>query len=111
MANNFLVLGTLAALGWVFVSGPPPSTQPTARPAASPVAAIAKSPDLEQRRDPVPLVRNIRVSAAPPAPAGPAGPAGPAAPAEAPAVAAEQQAQDDLDRRAAKAAAELDGYK
>jgi len=105
MANNFLVLGTLAALGWVFVSGPPPSTQPTARPAASPVAAIAKSPALEQRRDPVPLVRNIRVSAAPPAPAGPA------APAEAPAVAAEQQAQDDLDRRAAKAAAELDGYK
>jgi hypothetical protein len=109
MANNFLVLGTLAALGWAFVNGPPPSTEPTAWPTASRIAATdpsiipyitaGRGPALELRRDPVPIVRNFRVSPAPPVSA------------ETQAVAAEQQAQDDLDRRAAKAAVEQDGYK
>jgi hypothetical protein len=28
MANNFLILGTLAAFGWVFVNGSPPPAEP-----------------------------------------------------------------------------------
>jgi hypothetical protein len=43
MTNNFLILGTLAALGWAFVNGPPPSTEPEASPAASRVAATDAS--------------------------------------------------------------------
>ena len=54
---------------------------------------------MEARRDPVPLVRNVRV------------PSASSSPLDKPAAGTEQPAQDDLDRRAAKAAAELDGYK
>jgi hypothetical protein len=54
---------------------------------------------LEARRAPVPLVRNVRV------------PAAPAASADAPPAPTEQGVQDELDRKAAKAAVELDGYK
>src|SRR5262249_8350875 len=112
MVNNFLILGTLTALGWVFVNGPPPSTELTAKSPVSRVAATGPSvtsydsagrrPALEMRRDPVPLVRNVRVS-----------PASPVASAsnETSTAPIEQQAQDDLDRRAAKAAVEQDGYK
>lgn len=39
MAHNFLILGTLAALGWAFVNGSPPSIEPAARSSASHVAA------------------------------------------------------------------------
>jgi hypothetical protein len=109
MANNFLILGTLAALGWAFVNGSPPSTEPKGWPTASRIATTDSSiipyitagrgPALDLRRDPVPIVRNFRVSPAPPVSA------------ETQAAAAEQQAQDDLDRRAAKAAVEQDGYK
>jgi uncharacterized iron-regulated membrane protein len=55
---------------------------------------------LEARRAPVPLVRNVRTPVAPPT----------AAP-DAPMPDAQMQAQDDLDRKAAKAAVEADGYK
>ena len=109
MANNILILGTLTALGWAFVNGPPPSTELKAWPAASRVPATDASlvpyitadrgPALEMRREPVPIVRNVRVSPAPPVSA------------ETQPAAAEPSAQDDLDKRAAKAAAELDGYK
>jgi hypothetical protein len=40
MANNFLILGTLTAFGWLFVNGPSPSTEPAERPSVSQVAAI-----------------------------------------------------------------------
>ena len=106
MANNFLILGTLAGFfGWAFVSGPPPSTEPAARSPASHVAAAssfktapAAGPVLEARQAPVPLVRNFRR----PTEARPLG----AATTE-----TQQPVQDDLDRKAAKAAAEADGYK
>jgi hypothetical protein len=109
MANNFLILGTLAAFGSIFIAGPPPTREPTVRPLVSPVEAINSSmppsvragsnPALELRRDPVPLVRNVQASPAS------------TASAKAPAAAVEEQPQDDLERRAAKAAVELDGYK
>jgi hypothetical protein len=107
MANNFLILGTLAVFGWAAVNGPPPSTEPTVRPAVSRAAATnssktayaTASPMLEARQAPVPLVRNARPRPEP-------------SPAAAPAVVdPQQQAQDDLDRKAARAAVEADGYK
>ena len=109
MANNIPILGTLAAFAWLFVNGPPPSTQPTARAPAPGIAAIGPSmppsviassnSGLQARRDPVPLVRNVQVSSAPPAST------------NTPIAAGERQMQDDLDKNAAKAAVELDGYK
>ena len=109
MANNVFILGTLTALGWVFVNGSPQLMETTARPAASQIAAAdtsmtssataARSPILEAHRDPVPLVRNVRVF-----------PTSPVS-TDTLVVGTEQQAQEDLDRRGAKAAIELDGYK
>jgi hypothetical protein len=103
MANNLLLLPMIGAISWVFLSGPPEikPTQPSSRVAASDVSArsAAHPPELEARQAPVPLVRSMRASPALPAPS--AASETPAAPAE----------QDDLDRRAAKAAAEQDGYK
>jgi len=109
MANNFLILGTLAALGWVFVNGSPPPGEPTARSYMSrmgaagssmtPDATASRSPVVEARQAPVPLVRNVR-----PPPETPSL-------AELPAHDAQQQGQDDLNRNAAKAAVEADGYK
>ena len=106
MANNFLILGTLAVLGWAAVDGAPPSTEPTARPAVSRVpsanswkiAQSAAGPALEARQAPVPLVRNVRLRPE-------------ASPFAAPTVEQQQPAQDDLDRKAARAAVEADGYK
>ena len=107
MAHNFLILGTLSALGWAFVNGSPPSIEPAARSSASRVAApdsskiayAATGAALEARQAPVPLVRNVR----PPPETPPL--------AELPAHDAQQQGQDDLNRNAAKAAVEADGYK
>jgi hypothetical protein len=110
MANNFLISGTLAALGWVFINGSSPMMEPMARAPISRVAPAASSmitsrvtasqrPVLEIRRAPVPLVRNVWVSPAHPASG------------DVPVAATEQQAQDDLDKSTAKAAVELDGYK
>jgi hypothetical protein len=105
MANNFLTLGTLTVVGWVFVNGSPPSTEPAARSSAlrvasadsEKIAAAAAGPVLEARQAPVPLVRNVR-----PPPETPPVTAPPVDP---------QQAQDGLDREAAKAAVEADGYR
>lgn len=97
--NNLLALATLVACGSVLSStvlGEPMST--TAQPANASDTTDNRN-SLELRRAPVPLVRNVR-SPAPP----------PTSP-EVPAPKAEQTAQDELDRKAAKAAAELDGYK
>src|SRR5215831_14289346 len=98
MANNFLILGTLAAFGWAFVNGTPPSTEPAVRSSASRVTAAdpsktayaAAGPVVEARQAPVPLVRNVR----PPPETPPL--------AELPSVDAQQQGQDDLNRKAAK---------
>ena len=106
MAKNFLALGALVGFGWVFANAP--LQEPTSRPAATRATtsepaitsyAIANRNVLEARRAPVPLVRNVRASLPPPAAA------------DAPAPDAEVKAQDDLDRKAAKAAVEADGYK
>lgn len=97
--NNLLALATLVACGSVLsntVLGEPMST--TAQPAVASDATDNRN-SLELRRAPVPLVRNVR-SPAPP----------PTSP-EVPAPEAERTAQDELDRKAAKVAAELDGYK
>lgn len=106
MTNNFLILGTLAAFGWTFVSGTQPSTEATPRSSASRVAAADSSratyaagdPVLEARQAPVPLVRSSR-------------PPREAPPLAAPSADTQQQPQDDLDRKAAKAAVEADGYR
>jgi hypothetical protein len=66
---------------------------------AGSTATADRSLALEARRDPVPLVRSVRV------------PSASSPPADKAAAGGEQPAQDDFDRRAAKAAAELDGYK
>jgi hypothetical protein len=108
MPNNFLILGTLSVLGWAVVNGAPPSTDPTARTPVSRVAVTSNpsttayattGPTLEARQAPVPLVRNVRPRAEAPPTAVPA------------AADPQQQAQDDLDKKAAKAAVEADGYK
>lgn len=106
MANNFLILETLAAFGWVLVNGTPPSTESAARSPASRVAAAdssntvhpAAAPPLVARQAPVPLVRNFR-------------PPPEASPLVAPEVDTQPRAQDGLDMKAAKAAVEADGYK
>jgi|SRR5215813_238371 len=108
MANNFLILGTLAAFGWMCVNGSPPTTvrpSPANRAADTdsstwPYVTAGRSPVLEARQPPVPLVRNFRPSPVQAAPS-----------ADAQTAPTEQQAQDDLDRKAAKAAVEADGYK
>ena len=111
MANNFLLLSTVGAIGWIFLSGPPemkpvrePSRVAAATSASSRIDARPSS-GIEARQAPVPLVRSVRVP--PPTTAASAATA-PAASVETPVATGEQ---DDLDRRAAKAAAEEDGYK
>lgn len=104
MANAFLILGALGTFGWVAVHGLPPLTEPTVRPAvsttnSSKTAYAAAGAMLEARQAPVPLVRRTRPLLEPLPP-----------PASA-VVDPQQQAQDDLDRKAARAAVEADGYK
>src|SRR5262245_40046288 len=106
MPNNFLILGMLGTVGWVVVNGPT-AMEPTVRPAVSRVAttdlsvspsgSAGRSPALETGREPVPLVRNVRVPPASPV----------VLPSNETSIAGtEQQAQEDLDRKAAKAAVE-----
>lgn len=104
MANNLLLLAALGAVGCVFVIDPPPKDRSIAQAihaASSPISYVAagRGPTVEARQAPVPLVRAV-----------PASPASLPAPVpETPARTA--PAQDDADGSAAKAAAELDGYK
>jgi hypothetical protein len=110
--NNFLALGALVACGWVFshaallepTSRPAASRATTTRPAITSDAIVSRNV-LEARRAPVPLVRTVRRSLAPPT-----SPDAPIPEAEQKAQ-DEEKAQDDLDRKAAKAAVEADGYK
>jgi len=118
--NNFLALGTFVACGWVASNVVLP--EPAARPVASRSTTIAAPATasqpiggrdaIEARRAPVPFVRNTR----PPVVASTSIDALIAS-ADALTASAEQNAQDeqktqdDLDRKAAKAAVEADGYK
>jgi hypothetical protein len=109
--NNFLALGALVASGWVISNALPP--KPVAgldasRSTAAPVInsqTIVGHDILEARRAPVPLVRTALPSTVIPTSV------------EASTLSSEQKAQDeqkvqdDLDRKAAKAAVEADGYK
>ena len=107
--NKVLMLGVLAVLGWLFVDGPHPSrelltqssTSRTVAPDTSVTsyAAADRSVIPEARRAPVSLVRNIRAL--------PVAVILPDIPVPDP----EAQAQEDLDKGAAKAAIEADGYK
>ena len=106
MANNFLALGAVVGFGWIFANTPLPES--TSRPAASrattsepaiPSYAMVNRNVLEARRAPVPLLRNVRASLPPPTAT------------DAPVADAEVKAQEDLDKKAAKAAVEADGYK
>ena len=106
MANKFLTLIVLAALGWAFVN--PRVSQPLPRSVASRSTTsehstasrdVADSTVLEAHKLPVPLTRNVRVmSTAPTSP-------------DSLARDAEAQAPDDRDIGTAKAAIEADGYK
>lgn len=106
MPNNFLLVGMFAALGWAAVNVVPPS--PRTSSTSSPVAAASSppthavpsgSPTPTITRPPVPLVRAPRTAA------------GSAAASDVPAAPAEPQKQDDVDKKAAKVAVEMDGYK
>lgn len=104
MPNNFLILGTLTAFGWMFVSGTSLPSEPMPRSSASRIAAATSAtaaygtggPTLEARQAPVPLVRSAR-------------PPHEVQPLAAPSAATEQQPQED--KKAAKAAIEADGYR
>jgi hypothetical protein len=114
---NFLALGAFAACSWL--ASYVVLLEPAARPVASrstTIAALATPPKpigvrdaIEARRAPVPLVRNTR----PPVLASTSIDAllASADALKAPAAQDEQKTQDDLDRKAAKAAVEADGYK
>lgn len=105
MTNYFLALGAVVGFGWLFANAPSPGSTPRPAPARAmtaepeiPPSGIADRSVLESRQAPVPLVRNLPL---------PASAVAPQPPARDPEV----QAQDDLDRQAAKAAIEADGYK
>ena len=107
MRNRFLLLGMLGAVGWLVASIPPPVN--TAEPLPASARAVAstpsvvpagRNPHLEARQAPVPL---LRVS---PAPA-----ASPATATSTSTTPPDQPAEDELGRRAAKTAAEVDGYR
>ena len=110
MANNFLLLGLSGAVIWALINGSPsvvpreqqPASQTVgAAPYVLPQVSAGRRSVLETRRAPVPLVRNVQHSFAPLA----------LPSSDAAVVVTEQQAQDDLERKAAKEAIEMDGYK
>jgi len=111
--NNFLALGALVASGWAISNALPPKpvagpdasrSTTTAAPVISSQTIVGRNV-LETRRAPVPLVRTVHSSIVTPTSV------------EASTLSSEQKAQDeqkvqdDLDRKAAKAAVEADGYK
>ena len=123
MANNFLVLVALAAVGWAVVDGPPSQRDPAAS-SSSPravangasrpsTAAVMRSVAPVARQDPVPLVRPELVRPGlVPAVRAVVPPAGAPATEAVPAASDESRPPpDELDRNAARAAAEADGYK
>jgi hypothetical protein len=110
--NNFLALGAFVACAWV--TSNVVMLKPAARPVASRPTSIATPAFtseliadrnvLEARRAPVPLVRTVRPSAVT------LNAVNALTPSEQKAEDG-QKVQDDLDKNAAKAAVEADGYK
>lgn len=115
MANNFLLLMALGAVGWFVADGSPSQRQPSS-PTSRLSAVITgtssttagRTTALEARRSPVPLVRKVLPPSITTTASGGVS-----------AVSAELQQQpqpelqpeDALDRSAARAAVEADGYK
>jgi hypothetical protein len=102
-----LVVGVLGATGWLLVNGLPPAKPAEFFPALQVVAAssersyasTSQNSAIEHPRDPVPLVRKVLASLAAPTHNDP------------PVASDVRETQDDLDRQAARLAAELDGYR
>lgn len=105
MPNNFLIVGTFAALGWAAVSVVPPSPRPnlvssSVAPSTSTATQFPPgTPTPTAARPPVPFVRASKPAADPPPSS------------DALVAPTESQKRDDLDRKAAKVAVEMDGYK
>ena len=116
MAHNLFLIGMVGAIGWIVATAPPPvkpaervpETRVAVRDTASlPYVGASPRPALEKRQDPVPFVRNSPLS-----PVSSLSPASPVTSGRSDSVAGdERQTPDDLDRKAAKLAAEADGYK
>jgi hypothetical protein len=109
--NNFLALGAFVACGWVAsnVVLLEPATRPVASRSTTITAPafepIADRNVLEARRAPVPLVRTVRLSAVTPNAVNDLTPSAEQKAED------EQKVQGDLDKQAARAAVEADGYK
>ena len=109
--NNFLALGAFVACGWVASNAV--VLEPAARPVASRSTTIttpafepiADHNVLDARRAPVPLVRTVRLSAVTPNAVNDLTPSAEQKAED------EQKVQGDLDKQAARAAVEADGYK
>jgi hypothetical protein len=109
MIKSALILGVFIALGWLLIAGSQQTTAPTAQSSVPPAVAAEtwvtspvtadRAVVLEARQAPVPVMRDLRTL-----------PAAPSLP-DISEPDSEAQAQDDLDKRAAKAAIEADGYK
>jgi hypothetical protein len=108
MMKNVLILGIFVAFAWLLITGSQQTTASTAQSSAPPVvaaettasyAAADRGIALEARQAPVPVVRSLRalpvVASLP----------------DVPAPDPEAQVQGDLDKKAAQAAIEADGYK
>jgi hypothetical protein len=117
--NHFLALGAFVSCGWVASSVVQlePETRPVASRSTTIAAPAASAPvggrdTIEPRRAPVPVARKTRAPVVPSTSIDAL-----IALADVPTVSAEQNAQDeqkpqdDVDRKAAKAAVEADGYK
>jgi len=109
--NNFLALGAFVACAWV--ASNVVLLEPVARPVASrsttitapALEPIADRNVLDARRAPVPLVRTVRLSAVTPNAVNDLTPSAEQKAED------EQKVQGDLDKQAARAAVEADGYK
>jgi hypothetical protein len=108
MMKIVLILGIFAALAWLLIAGSQQTTASIAKSSAAAVVAAETSGSyaaadrgtvLEARQAPVPVVRSLRAL--------PVAASLPDVPAPDP----EAQVQGDLDKKAAKAAIEADGYK
>ena len=111
--NNFLALGAFVACSWV--ASNIVLLEPAVRPVASrsttltapafPSEPIADRNVLKVRRAPVPLVRTVRPSTVTPNDVNALTPSAEQKAED------ERKVQDDLDKKAARAAVEADGYK
>ena len=117
--NNFLALGAVVACGWAasnVVLLEPAARPVSSRPTTVAAPAYAFQPIVgrnvvEARRAPVPLIRNTRPPVVAPTSIDTSSVSADAVTVSAEQKPRRQKAQDDIDRKAAKAAVEADGYK